>query len=260
MQPLVVHVRDVAHRYAAAVQLAGHLAVGVVHEQFAAGHAAADLVLDRPEDQHAATGHVLAGILACGFRNDGGPAVADAQAVPRPPADEHRATRGPEAHVVPRHAEDFLAVVRLLVVQRHAHSAATDALGHAVLGHAAEFQIQPRDAPRPEALARFTVEQDLDAAFAGHSLAAVQLGDVPTQCGPHAAIRVADLEQHARIRRGFDCVLRGFQNPVVQRAHTGEEVAHAELVELQLRKPTVQVVQCHGGLDEPAHIHTGYPW
>ncbi len=86
------------------------------------------------------------------------PRVADAEPVPGPAADEDRAAGRPVADVVPGHALNLAAVVARRVVERHDHGAAGDALGDAVLGEAAEFQVEAVDAPRAEALPGLAVE------------------------------------------------------------------------------------------------------
>ena len=75
----------------------------------------------------------------------------------RPPMKIVPAGR-PVADVVAGHALDLAAVVAGGVVERHHHGAAGDALGDAVLGEAAQLQVQAVDAPRPEALAGLALE------------------------------------------------------------------------------------------------------
>src|SRR5207248_8539336 len=157
--------------HAARVDLGRHLVPGVVDEQLAAGHAGADLVLDRAQDQHPPARQVLAGVLAGGLGHDGRAGVADAEAVAGPPADEHRAAGRPVADVVAGHALDLPAVARPVVVERHHHRPAGDALGHAVLGKAAQLQVEAVDAPGPEALPRLALEAHPQALVVGHPLA-----------------------------------------------------------------------------------------
>ena len=97
------------------------------------------------------------------------PRVADAEAVPGAAADEDRAARRAVADVVAGDALNLAAVVARRVVERDHHRAAGDALRHAVLGEAAQFQVEAVDAPRAEALPRLAVEADLDLAVGSAS-------------------------------------------------------------------------------------------
>ena len=65
--------------------------------------------------------------------------------MPGSPAEEHEPAGGPVSDVVPREALDFPAVVGTGVVERDDDIAAGDPLGDAVLGEAAEFEIEAGD-------------------------------------------------------------------------------------------------------------------
>src|SRR5581483_8103692 len=134
VNPLVIDVGAVDHRDALAVQLGRGLVLGVEDEQLAAGHPGADLVLDRPEDQHPAAGHVLAGVLASRLGDDRRPGVADAEPVPGPAADEDEPAGRPVADVVAGDRLNLAAVVGGGVVEGDDDGAAGDPLGDAVLG------------------------------------------------------------------------------------------------------------------------------
>src|SRR5262249_58041683 len=88
VHPLVIDVGAVHHRHAARVDLRRHLILRIEDEQFAAGHAAADLVLDWPENENPPPRQILAGVLARRLSDDGGARVADSEAVPGAAADE----------------------------------------------------------------------------------------------------------------------------------------------------------------------------
>ena len=64
-----------------AVDLVRELAVGVVDERDAIGHAGAEVGAGRAEHHDRAAGHVLAAMVADAFDNSGSAAVADAEAL-----------------------------------------------------------------------------------------------------------------------------------------------------------------------------------
>src|SRR5262249_58813592 len=98
---------------------------------------------------------------------------------PAPPPKKAPPPGPPAPDFFPAAALDPPAVVAGGIVQRHDHRPARDALGHAVLGEAAQFEVEAIDAPRPEALAHLAVESHLDLAVVRHPLAAVKLRDHP---------------------------------------------------------------------------------
>ena len=130
----------------------------------AAAHAGGEVAAGRPEHDHAATGHVLAAVVADALDDSRSPGVADGEALAGETAEE-RATggRAVEHGVADDHV--LLGAEQRRLGRAHGEDPAGQALARVVVGLAAQRQGHAGRQPGAEALAGRARERDLDRAL-----------------------------------------------------------------------------------------------
>ena len=137
-QPLAVGVVERLELDQLVVDQRGERVVGVVHERDAARHAGAEVAAGRTEHDDAATGHVLAAVVADALDHRGGARVAHAEALPHHAAEVGLAAGGAVERDVA--GDDVVLGDELRVaVGEHRELAAREALARVVVGVALEL-------------------------------------------------------------------------------------------------------------------------
>src|SRR5215210_3332490 len=161
----LVSVRLIGHRLEQdrlAVDLAGELALRIIDERGAVGHARAEVGAGRAENDNQAAGHVLATVVANALDNRRGAAVADTEAL--------SSATGREQSAPGRAVEDRIAGDRLWRVEwsRRRGPDGNLAAGHSfadvVIGLAFEIEAHTVNDERAETLTSATGQPDQKGA------------------------------------------------------------------------------------------------
>ena len=119
------------------------------NERHTTCHARREIPSDGPQDDHEATGHIFAAVIAKPLHDCGCAAVADGKALPRASPDEYPA---PCRAVQRRVAHQDLVRPSATARRRDDDLPAVHALGQVIVRFACEMQAHARQAKRAEAL------------------------------------------------------------------------------------------------------------
>ena len=179
------------------LQRLGNVALLVEHVGDAAAHARGEVAAGRAEHDHAATGHVLAAVIADALDDGPGAGVAHREALAgEAPEERPPGSRAVEHGVAHDHVLLGLEVLAHALARADREDAAGEALAGVVVGVAAQRERDSRRQPAAEALAGRALEVDDDRVL-GQAPRAVALGDVAGEDAADAAVAVADRQGQA---------------------------------------------------------------
>src|SRR3954452_5976710 len=191
------------------------LLVEVDYERDTTGHARGEVPPDRPEDDHATTGHVLTAVVSHALDHRGRTGVPDAEPLPDLTAQVDLTGGG----AVRDHVAGDDLVLRLehrRTVRAYDDPSTRQALADVVVGITLQAKRHPSGDERAEGLAGRPGDRDVDRAV-GQPVAAVSLGDLVTQDGAHGAVDVANLHLGADRFTLVQGVARELDQLVVER-------------------------------------------
>ena len=156
----------------------------------ASAHPGREIASGGTQNDHPASGHVLAAVISHSFDHSSGSGVAHTESLGSPATEVGLSARGT--------VKDHVSYDDILLGQEPRGSGRVDdqstagkTLAHIIVGIAFQLDGDPFDQPGPQALTRRSVEAKMDCSI-GQTLFSPPFGDLVAEHGAHGTVDISD--------------------------------------------------------------------